>query len=441
MSEQPLTIISAKISHFMGIKVLILDGLGKVIQLTGKNGAGKSSALTAVKALLLGKKYAPGMPVSAGKKRSRVEVKLSDGSTLTEVNPGLGKKGSYHLEIRPKDGEPMSSPRARIKALIGGGLAIEPLGLMAKSAAEKRAVLLELIGVDLESFKARHDKAYEERQLVNRDGKAAKARLGEKVDAPDEEVSVTELSKQLVAAKEEARRNQERRSTATIREVGAASLLDSVSSQKRRVDELVADLAEARSLLERRKDSHAKSAAVAATAISKAAAFVDPDIAPILRQIEESESTNRKVRAKKAWVEGSMELEALRKESAAFTRQIEDIEEEKLKALAAAKMPVEGLVVDDDGLSLDTGKGPVPLEQLETSLIVDVCVQIAAAMKPKLSVAFVENGNDLAPETFEAFTATCAKVGIRQVWIERIEAVGDEGVIRIEEGEVANASL
>ncbi len=427
---KPITIISATISNFMGIKVLRLDNLGKVIQLTGPNGAGKSSAMAAAKALLLGKRSAPSKPVRAGAKRSRVEFTLSDGGVLTEVH---GTKGQHHLEVVAKDGKVLSSPRERIKRLIGGGLAIEPLKLMAMSPAEKRAQILQLIGVDLESFAKHHDEAYEERRLVNRDLARVRAAIGDPVEAPDDEVSLADLSKELSAAKDEAAENERRRAEARAGRQDETACRTSVTRAEGRAAELKEQLAEAVAQRDTLRIRHKESERQSVALNVAAGKLKDPDTAPILRQIEEAEKTNIAVRAKKAHVEGAMNARALESQSNAFTRQIEGIEEEKLKALAGAKMPVKGLTVDDEGLHLDG----VPLEQVETSRVIQVCVQIAAAMKPQLSVAFVENGNDLTPETFEAFTASCAEVDIDQVWIERLTPVGDEGVIRIEAGEVA----
>ena len=428
-----MRIVSAKVANFKHIKLVEIDELGNVIQITGENGAGKSSFMDAITTALAGKRAAPEMPVRRGARRSRVEIDLGT-HILTEVHTA---KHGYHLELRVAgdlgDSAPLTAPRARISDLVGTGLVLDPIALMDQTPKQLRQTVLGLIGVDLAKFTQRHDRAYIKRRDVNRDLAGARARLGEPVEAPDEEVSLSALSKKLVEVKEEARRNQAARDEARRQ----GDQRDALSQEFERCSQQAEDLRARLQSMEVAKTSArveyegAHRTAVAAS--KRAGKLVDPEIDPILHRIDKAEGTNRKVRAKKAWVEGSMQVGALEGESSALSREIEGIEDEKLEALAGADMPVPGLEIDDEGLLLDG----LPLNQIETSKVVTICTQIVAAMKPGLRVVFVKGGNDLSKKTFGAFVKICEKLDL-QLWIERLEAVGDEGVLVIEKGEVAD---
>ena len=402
MPDESLSIVSCTVSDFKKIQVVRLNAAREVVQVTGENGAGKSSFMEAIICALAGKTRAPAMPVRRGAKSSKVEIDLG---AFTRTDRYIAKTGNHTVELRAKDGEALGHPRARLDSLIGAGLALDPVAFMDKSPAEKRQVLLELIGVDLTAFAKLHKKAYDQRTEVNRDLVRAKSRIGEPVEAPDQEVSLSALSRELS---------------------------DAIRSQET-MQALKKELAEATANLERIQKMHVVATAKATASGDAVGALEDPAIEPILHRIGKAEGVNRRVRLRQEREEAVAEVAGLQKVSDGLTRSIAAIEEEKGEKLEAAKMPVEGLVVRDEGLWY----GKLPLEQAETSKVIQICTQIAAAMAPKLGIVFVKAGNDLSPKTYHGFVKICKKLKL-QLWIERYAPVGEEGVIEIVEGEVAD---
>ncbi len=431
-----MRILSVIVRNFKKIILAELNDIGDYIEVTGENEAGKSSFMDAVISALSGKRDGADTPVRQGAKQSEVTVVLGENETAAGnyIIRDVRRKGNRYLEVRKNgDEKALLSPAGVVADLVGTGLVLDPMALMTLHPRKLRDTVLGLVGVDLDQFKLRYDEAFALRASVNRDLKDRRARLGEPVEAPDEEVSLSALSERLIEAKEEARRNDKKRQEVRSLRDASDKLLEHRDMARGAEAELKLKLKKAEKQIGEVTVKFENAHRAAQRAGEDAAKLEDPETDPILREMDQAEGINRKVRAKKAHVEGAMEVAALKSQSANFSRTLEAIEEEKLAALAAADMPVPGLEIDDEGLIL----GGLPLAAASTSQRIVCCTRILAAMKPHLSVVFVKSGNDLSRKTFQDFIAICKELGL-QPWIERIEPVGDENVIRIEEGVVVD---
>ena len=61
-----MKIIKLTAENFMRLVAVEISPQGNAIMITGKNGAGKSSVMEAIKALFQGKKYHPDKPIRDG---------------------------------------------------------------------------------------------------------------------------------------------------------------------------------------------------------------------------------------------------------------------------------------------------------------------------------------------------------------------------------------
>jgi hypothetical protein len=127
--------------------------------------------------------------------------------------------------------------------------------------------------------------------------------------------------------------------------------------------------------------------------------------------------------------------DALTKETAESERLTVTMEERtkiKTAAIAAAKMPI-------DGLSLESGRvmfNGIPLDQGSSAEQLRVSTAIAMSSNPELRVIRIKDGSLLDPDGM-AMVKEMAKENDFQIWIERV-ADNDPIAVVIEDGSVAS---
>ncbi len=122
--------------------------------------------------------------------------------------------------------------------------------------------------------------------------------------------------------------------------------------------------------------------------------------------------------------------EELKGRAKELTDAIAAREKQKVDAITAAEMPVEGLGFGDGEVTY----GGIPFEQASDAERLRVSVAIAMASNPKLRVIRVRDGSLLDEEALKAL-AGIAHDRDYQVWIERVDGSGKVGVV-MEDGAV-----
>lgn len=133
-----MKISQLKIEKLYGIEQLELDG--KSVELTGTNGAGKSSVLDAIRLALTNnskRKYI----VKNGETEGRVLVKLDDGITIDRKK--RTDKSDYK-SIKDENGNEINSPETFLKDIFTP-LQLEPVEFLFMSEQEQNRILLNLI--------------------------------------------------------------------------------------------------------------------------------------------------------------------------------------------------------------------------------------------------------------------------------------------------------
>lgn len=133
-----MKISNLRIENLYGIEHIDLDG--KSIELTGSNGAGKSSVLDAIRLALTNnsrRKYI----VKNGETEGRVLVKLDDGTTIDRKK--RTDKSDYK-SIKDENGNEISSPEAFLKDIFTP-LQLEPVEFLSMNEKEQNRILLNLI--------------------------------------------------------------------------------------------------------------------------------------------------------------------------------------------------------------------------------------------------------------------------------------------------------
>jgi hypothetical protein len=141
----------------------------------------------------------------------------------------------------------------------------------------------------------------------------------------------------------------------------------------------------------------------------------DPiDVNPLREQLAKIETTNRTRRAAREYMNLARELEIYQSAQRAAQAEIDQIEEQKRAGLAAAQFPVDGLSVDDDGVTFNG----VPFAQVNSAMRRRIAFAIATAGDPKLRLVIVKDGDLLDADSLKAIADLAEERGFT-VLVER----------------------
>jgi len=366
----------------------------------GDNAQGKTCLLDAIEYGLGGASGIPSKPIREGQKKARVVLDLGD----IVVTRTFTENGT-NLTVKNKDGATFASPQAMLDKLVGE-LTFDPLEFSRMSSREQTEVLKRLVGLDFSKIETAYKNAFDKRTDVNRTGKKIKAQLDAipKVDdVPDEEISITELTELY---QKSVQHNAE-----------LAKLNESLESKTNRLAKLKAEAKAVAAEIKQLKP-----------AIDRLGKSVD--VVEIQKQVSEAEETNRKVRQNRERVDISEKVDTLRSQSAALTNKLAELTKTKANRLANAKFPVDGLGIDDSGVTFEG----IPFEQCSSAQRIRVSMAMGLAMNPKLRILLIRDGSLLDTKSL-AMVAKMAEEADAQIWLERVSK-GSECSVIIEDGSV-----
>ena len=416
-----MKIISLQAENFKRLKAIDITPEGNTVVIAGRNGQGKTSVLDAIWLALGGggaaKESETIRPIRAGENRASVTVDLGD----IKVTRSWSEKGST-LKVEGRDGAVFKSPQALLDGMIGR-LSFDPLAFSRMSPAEQRKTLISLVdlGFDPDLMETERKRLYDERTDINRDLKSMEARRDalptSDPDTPAEEVSLKDLLAEAQAAVTEKAENDKLRAELVSKRETLAALKSDIAELRRQLslkEEQLHDLIVDGQCLKVQVES-----------------LIDPDIEAINRKIADIESINARALNVKERRALEKQVEEMKDSSDERTKRIEELDEMKRYALAAAKFPVAGLGFDEDGVMF----GGIPFAQCSAAERMKVSLAMAAALNPKIRVIRVNDGSLLDSESMAEVERMAVEHDM-QVWIERVDESGKVGIL-IEDGEVA----
>ncbi len=360
------------------------SGSSRTIELHGSNGVGKSTVLDAFTWALVGDRALPEAPVRKGAEKGTVVVQTDKYTIRRTVTP----KGTTSLKLTDANGASVARPQETLEA-VWSDMAPDPMKFMDLAPGPQGRIIAKAIGLTdmLDAIAARHKAAYEARTLANRDRDqqaAVLAGFGPASPGPTEETSAQAIIDELAEAEEEVRSN-----------AGFRKLLEGAQARRPALLEMVAKL---KAALADAETKLAHCDAWLASEGPKIEALVDPDTAAIRSRLQTIEADNALARRRRERATAKARSEAAEKAALAADRLVEDIDEERRKALAAAKMPVPGMTIDEHG---DVTVNGLPLSKLETSAKIKLGVKIVLATKPRLPIVLIQRGESLDATSME----------------------------------------
>jgi DNA repair exonuclease SbcCD ATPase subunit len=438
-----MKVLTYSAKNVMRLNEVDFDLQGRHLFLVGgKNGHGKSSALTALLMVLCGKagldEY-PDVPLKKGEDEGFVKVALEGGLTA-ELKLRRNKRSGAVVEefkVFDAEGKEQAEPRTLLKRLceLRG---FDPLAFERLDKKAKRELLSKVVGLDLSAQKAEYKKKYDERTRIGNDGKRAKSHfesLPVHKDAPTEEVSTADLMAELDRRqKHNEAAAAEREKLVKLVEAEEANHRERESSCAKILD-LKEQLEKERSKLNLLEEKHKTIKQQVAAQTSMNAVLSDRSLDEVRQQIAASGDTNSKVRANRAKDEAKVAVESLRKQYEALDKAIADNLAAQEKALQEAPWPVPGLSLDDEGVMLDG----LPIEQASRAKRIMTSVKIGMALNPKLRLLVCQDGSDLDTETLAALEQILAENDFQMLieLVTRTSADEELCAVVIRDGSVA----
>lgn len=435
-----MRIISLQAENLKRLVAVNIQPDGNVVEITGKNGAGKTSVLDAIYWALAGKDGIQSTPIRKGEDHAVIKLDLGELKVVRKFKSGDDGGYTTSIVVESADGARFPSPQSMLDALVGS-LSFDPLGFVRMKPADQLETLKRFVpGVDFDAVERANKADYDERTAWNRKAKEARAQAAAMPPATKNLSRIDEsaLIAQLESAGQQATEIERRMA-------GRARAAESIANHRNESEKISARIAALHSQIENLKKEAEQLAGqmteelrLATTLESKLSAAEPlpdaPDTTAIRAQIENARQHNAIVAANEAAAERARvakeTAEAAEKAANDLTKKIDDRKASVAKAIAEAHIPVAGMSFTDGAVLLDG----LPFDQASDAQQLRASIAIAAGMNPKLRVIRVRDGSLLDKDSM-VLLAEFAQENDMQVWIETVQS-GRPGAIVIEDGVV-----
>jgi hypothetical protein len=229
---------------------------------------------------------------------------------------------------------------------------------------------------------------------------------------------------------------------------GAARLAEDLSNARARAINYVgtitgeftairSDLEQARKVItaaEKQQQQLSQAVADAQQALEQAPQPVMLDAAAIVEELTHAQMVNREIEKRDRQNALKVEYEEKAAKARALTRAMETREEEKNRAVANAKMPIEGLTFTVEAGREEILFNNVPISQLGEAQQIRISISIALARKPKLRIVRIPHGEALDDESMAALAEMAEEMDF-YVWMAKVDSSGQMGIY-LEDGEI-----
>ena len=409
-----MKIIEFRAERFKRLSAVEIVPEGNTVIISGKNGQGKSSVLDAIWLALGGgnatKDSATTVPIKDGEKDAVVRLDLGD----IIVTRKWTANGST-LTVEGADGRKYSSPQTLLDTLVGT-ISFDPLSFAKMPPMEQRSRLIDLVNlpVNLDELSVQRKAFYDQRTFVNRELKTIQAELAgiqlPDNDVPEEEISIAEMTKKIGLAQDQHSR---------------------IIMGRQRLQEKVEKGNALRELIQQKTEELTALANQIRSETEMLDSCKEPDVQAMRSQIENAEQINQIVRQKKRKAGLQVQMNEKTMESDGITQQIEAIDLAKKEAFLNVRFPVDGLAVDEEGITYNG----IPFRQCSSAEQLKVCVAIASALNPEIRVIRVPDASLLDGESMKVMQDLAQQQDI-QIWMERVTDGKEKVGVVIEDGTV-----
>ena len=416
-------VLELNADNFKRLRAVHITPPAGMVVVSGKNANGKSSVLDSIMAAIGGVSACPDRPIHGDADSASIRVDLGD----IVVTRKFTASGST-VVVENAEGARYKSPQTMLDGFFGR-LSFDPLAFLGLAPKEQAAQLRTLVplSVDVDALDGLNRRDYDLRRDANRDAAALRTQVqgitvpegvGEPRDLSALLGRVTALqNRRTVAVDADRTTKQAQADLQTKRE-----RLDALRDQERALELDIKALKVKIEGLPDAEDPHE----------------IEAELAELGEGVLSFQADNQRAVAAKNARENQARLakQALAKETEAdaLTAAMADREKQKAAALAAAKMPVQGLSFGADGITYNG----IPFSQASQAEKLRVSTAIAMASNPKLKVILIRDGSALDSDSIALMAAMAEEHGF-QVWVERVSDGDGVGIV-IEDGMVLGAA-
>ena len=434
---EKLKIIALQAENIKKLVAVEIKPDGNLVQITGKNGQGKTSVLDCIWWALGGLSGVQAAPIRQGQTEAKIKLDMGEVVVTRKFKADEDGEITSSLTVENASGARFPSPQAMLDGLLGA-LSFDPLAFARMEPAQKfNQLRLFVPDVDFNAIDMANKADYQARTDLNRRAKEARVQADKIVvtaSAGTQPVDEAALVNEL----EQAGAHNAQIET---RKANRVKFADDAKAKRTEIagkDALIGEKKKSIAALEKeietlRGEIQAldKSATELEVKLQGAPALPEPiDTAVVKAKIEKAKETNAaiaKIAEKDALISAAKNLEA---QSEELTKKMEERERNKQAKIAAAKLPVAGISFVDGGILMNG----VPFEQASDAEQLRASIAIAMALNPKLRVIRVRDGSLLDEGSMEIL-AQMAKDQDYQVWVERVDSSGKVGFV-LENGHV-----
>lgn len=456
-----MKIISLQAENFKKLQAIEISPDGNFVQITGKNGQGKSSTLDAIWVALAGLGVAPKRPIRKGAESAKIRLDLGEIIVTRHFKQAESGAFTTSLTVESSEGARYPSPQKMLDSLIGA-LSFDPIAFIGMEPKEQFNYCRRFVpDVDFDAL-AKADSADRTRRTeigrLQTQEESAAVTIVVPADTPKEEIDVTALTQELADAGSKNLAEQERKNRYD-------AAVEKVAQLRKRAQDFIADIERDQSERRKQRDSiladierqiqqlNERAAAVteewegsiqrniAAFTKNSGDATKEADdlqakidaAKPFDKQIDTTDLATKIEAARKVNLnvgkliqrnKHASAAKTLKQQYDALTAQIAKRETDKRAAIGAAKFPVEGLTFGDGAVLLNE----FPLEQASDAEKLRVSVALGMAANPKLKVVFIRNGSLLDEDGLRLVSEMADKNDV-QVWVERVASDGKVGIV------------
>jgi hypothetical protein len=384
------------------------------VEITGRNGQGKTSILDAIFWALAGDKVVQDKPVREGVDKGTITVDLGAYKIVRTFKVKDDGTVTKSITVTNADGFKASNPQEILKGLVGD-LTFDPLSFARMKPIEQVKTLRSLVpGFDFEANDMHIKTTFDLRTDTNRRIAQLKALINDSVvpaDAPESPVSLSALTDELQAA-------LDHNSSVDRLERQQKQHKDEIAETQDEIAELKSQLLEKEQYLETLLE------------VDLGDIPERQNIDVIRERISGSEAANA-LHAQRVNHDNLVsELKAEEDKAETFTTRIDLMKQDADKAVRSAQLPIDGLEITEDSILLN-GQ---PFSQASDAEQLRASVAIAGAMNPTLRIIRVRDGSLLDSQSM-ALLAGYAELHGLQVWVESVDSSRPTAII-IEDGHV-----
>jgi DNA repair exonuclease SbcCD ATPase subunit len=415
------------------ISVVDIKPDGSLIQITGKNGSGKSSVLDAIFWGLGGPKAVNAtQPVRAGEQEARIRLEMGNTEAEIILTRVFDQDGTTSVKvIDASSGAVFPSPQKMLDGLCAK-FTFDPLAFALMHARDQLDAMKRLVNldVDVDSLDAQNKADFDKRTGVNRLVDSLKERVATLFSGvdPTVDVALVDVSALLDEMAEVANYNQAIDNAHSAR-AGLVRKVEFATDAVRVATDAVANLERELTLARNRLQSEEANLAAIQTNLEQTPLIAEKkDVADLRQRVDEAGRENAakelQRRQREAHEAAKAELATVVAQAKALTDAMNNRTEQKNAAIARAQMPVPGLSFGDGELLLNG----LPFTQASSAEVLRTSVAVAMAMNPKLRVLRIKDGS-LLDEDSLAIVAEMAAERDYQVWLERVDSSGAVGIV------------